>query len=118
MTLDMNCQVAPFDNPAVRRALKLAIDREDIITKVFLGEAARPAMTIRWQRSCRSGSKRRPNIAMIPMLPALLAEAEVEGPVVDLSVADLAFPGAIEAGVLFREHAAKPGSSQSDPGGR
>jgi peptide/nickel transport system substrate-binding protein len=38
LTFDMNCSVAPFDNPAVRKALKLAIDREDIIAKVFLGE--------------------------------------------------------------------------------
>ncbi len=109
LTFDMNCQVAPFDNPAVRRALKLAIDREDIITKVFLGEAEtgndNPVAKIMpfWAETPPE-HRYDPDAAR-----ALLAEAGVEGLVVDLSVADSAFPGAIEAGVLFREHAAKAG---------
>ncbi|MBL3674845.1 ABC transporter substrate-binding protein [Paracoccus aerius] len=109
LTFDMNCQTAPFDNPAVRKALKLAIDREDIITKVFLGEAEigndNPVARIMpfWTETPPE-HRYDPEAAR-----ALLAEAGIEGLVVDLSVADSAFPGAIEAAVLFREHAAKAG---------
>ena len=38
-SFDMNTQVAPYDNLDVRLALKYAIDREEILTKVFLGTA-------------------------------------------------------------------------------
>jgi peptide/nickel transport system substrate-binding protein len=38
-TFDMDTRVAPLDNNDVRMALKYALDREDIIEKVFLGEA-------------------------------------------------------------------------------
>ncbi|TXI04448.1 MAG: peptide ABC transporter substrate-binding protein, partial [Pseudorhodobacter sp.] len=109
LTFDMNCSVAPFDNPAVRKALKLAIDREDIIAKVFLGEGeagndnpVAPIMPL-WAET-PPAHRYDPDAAR-----ALLAEAGVEGLVVDLSVSESAFPGAVEAGVLFREHAAKAG---------
>jgi peptide/nickel transport system substrate-binding protein len=109
LTFDMNCQVAPFDNPAVRKALKLSIDREDIIAKVFLGEAEagndNPVARIMpyWVETP-------PEYNYDPeAAKALLAEAGIERLVVDLSVADSAFPGAVEAAVLFQEHAAKAG---------
>ncbi|NGM46037.1 ABC transporter substrate-binding protein [Rhodobacter sp. SGA-6-6] len=109
LTFDMNCSVAPFDNPAVRKALKLAIDREDIIAKVFLGEGeagndnpVAPIMPL-WAET-PPPHRYDPEAAR-----ALLAEAGIEGLTVDLSTAESAFPGAIEAAVLFREHAAKAG---------
>ncbi|WP_313349439.1 ABC transporter substrate-binding protein [Paracoccus sp. (in: a-proteobacteria)] len=109
LTFDMNCAVAPFDNPPVRKALKLAIDREDIIAKVFLGEGevgndnpVAPIMPL-WAETP-------PQYVYDPEAArALLKEAGMEGLQVNLSVSDSAFPGAIEAAVLFREHAAKAG---------
>jgi peptide/nickel transport system substrate-binding protein len=109
LTFDMNCSVPPFDNPVVRKALKLAIDREDILAKVFMGEA--------------EGGNDNPAAAIMPgyvatppvhaydpeAARALLAEAGIENLTVDLSVAESAFPGAIEAAVLFKEHAARAG---------
>ena len=109
LTFDMNCQLAPYDNPAVRQALKLAIDREDIITKVFLGEAEtgndNPVAKIMplWAETPPE-HRYDPDAAR-----KILADAGIEGLVVDLSVSESAFPGAVEAGVLFREHAAKAG---------
>jgi peptide/nickel transport system substrate-binding protein len=109
LTFDMNCSVAPYDNPAVRKALKLALDRDDIIAKVFLGEATKgndnPAARIM------------PYFAETPpqydydpeAARAILKEAGLDGVSVDLSVAESAFPGAIDAAVLFREQAAKAG---------
>ena len=40
-SFDMDTTVAPFDNPDVRLALKYAIDRDDIIEKVFLSEGTK-----------------------------------------------------------------------------
>ncbi len=39
ITLPMHVDTAPFDNPDVRMALKLAIDREDMIEKIAFGAA-------------------------------------------------------------------------------
>lgn len=109
LTFDMNCSTAPYDNPAVRKALKLAIDRDDIIAKVFMGEAEKgndnPVASIMplWAETP-------PQYAYDPdAARALLQEAGLEDVTVNLSVADTAFPGAIEAAVLFREHAARAG---------
>ena len=44
-SFDMNVQQAPFDNVDVRTALKYAIDREDIVTRVYAG-MRNPATTI------------------------------------------------------------------------
>ncbi|AXQ94778.1 ABC transporter substrate-binding protein [Cereibacter azotoformans] len=109
LTFDMNCQTAPFDHPAVRQALKLSLDREDVIAKVFLGEGEtgndNPVARIMPFRAETPPEHRYdPEAAR-----ALLAEAGIEGLTVDLSVAESAFPGAVEAGVLFREHAARAG---------
>ncbi|MER8842679.1 ABC transporter substrate-binding protein [Mesorhizobium sp. M0913] len=38
-TLPMNVTMAPFDNPDVRMALKWAINRQEIVDKIFLGHA-------------------------------------------------------------------------------
>ena len=37
ITLPMFCDVAPFDNVDVRMALKLAIDRDEIVEKIVFG---------------------------------------------------------------------------------
>ncbi len=109
LTFDMNCSVAPYDNPAVRKALKLAIDREDILQKVFLGEAEIGNDTP-VARIMPLFAETPPQYAYDPEAArAILAEAGLTDVTVDLSVAESAFPGAVEAAVLFKEHAAKAG---------
>lgn len=107
-TFDMNTNVAPFDNPDVRLALKYAIDRDDIIEKVFLGEGRKgndnPVSTI--QPFYHAMPQREYSIEKAK---EHLAKAGLETVTVDLSVAENAFPGAIEAAVLFKEHAAPAG---------
>lgn len=41
ITLPMFCDTAPFDNPDVRNALKLAMNRDDIIEKITFGAATK-----------------------------------------------------------------------------
>lgn len=109
LTFDMNCKVAPYDNPAVRKALKLSIDRNDILQKVFLGEGEIGNDTP-VARIMPYFSETPPQHQYDPEAArAILAEAGLEGVTVDLSVAESAFPGAVEAAVLFKEHAAKAG---------
>lgn len=108
VTFDMDTNVAPFDNNDVRLALKYAIDREDIIEKVFLGEARvgndnpiAPIMPFSREFPQRSYS--------IDKAKEHLAKAGLESVSVDLSTADNAFLGAVEAAVLYQSHAAPAG---------
>ena len=97
-SFDMDTKVAPFDNPDVRQALKYAIDRDDIIAKVFLGEGEagndNPVAKIMplWAETPPE-HRYDPEAAR-----KILADAGVKDLVVDLSVSDSAFPGAVEAG--------------------
>jgi peptide/nickel transport system substrate-binding protein len=108
-TFDMNIQAAPFNNPDVRMALKYAIDRREILNKAFLGNAKVAnddpiAPQIRF--AIDPDPKHTYDVAKAK---EHLKKADLETLEVDLSVADTAFPGAIEAALLFKEHAAKAG---------
>lgn len=107
-SFDMDTKVAPFDNPDVRMALKYALDRDDIVEKVFLGEATKgndnpvaSIMKYHHELPQREYS--------IEKAKEHLAKAGLDSVTVDLSVAENAFAGAIEAAVLYQEHAAKAG---------
>ncbi|MCV3210829.1 ABC transporter substrate-binding protein [Mesorhizobium sp. YC-39] len=108
-TFDMDTSTAPFDNPDVRLALKYAIDRDDIVRKVFLGEAIKGndspvASTMPFHIEPKPVFN-----YDIDKAKAHLAKAGLTSLDVDLSVAEAAFPGAIDAAVLFQQHAAKAG---------
>lgn len=107
--LPMNTTIAPFDNPDVRNALKWAVDREDIAKKVFLGHATvgndNPiAPAIKFATNPEPVYKYDPDRAK-----DLLKKAGLSNLKVDLSVADAAFTGAVDAAVLFQQTAAKAG---------
>ena len=68
-TFDMDTSTAPFDNLDVRLALKYAIDRDDIIRKVFLGEAIKGNWIRRSLRPCRSTPTRRRNMTTTSRRP-------------------------------------------------
>jgi peptide/nickel transport system substrate-binding protein len=105
----MNVQQPPFDNPDVRNALKYAIDREAIAQKVFRGYATvgndNPiAPTVKFATSPEPIHRYDPAKAK-----ELLRKAGLETLRIDLSVADAAFAGAIDAGTLFQESAKAAG---------
>ena len=105
----MDTTAKPFYKPDVRMAFKYAIDRDDIIRKVFLGEAMKGNDTP-VASSMPFYKNPSPQIDYnIEKAKEHLAKAGLTSLDVDLSVAGAAFPGAIDAAVLFKEHAAKAG---------
>lgn len=109
VTMPMHTNAAPFDNPDVRNALKLSVNREDLIEKIQFGAATigndfhhSPAMPYFPE-----------SIEQRPYDPdqakALLAKAGMEGLTVSLSTADSVTSGAVDAAVLYAEHAKAAG---------
>lgn len=105
----MNVTVAPFDNVDVRLALKWAIDREEIVKKVLLGHGKAGndnplAPSIKYATNPEPAYAYDPDKAKFHLKKAGLSSLKV-----DLSAADAAFAGAVDAAVLMRESAAKAG---------
>ena len=109
ITMPMFCDTAPFDDVNVRNALKLAMNREEIIDKIAFGEATMgndfhhsPAMPYFpegiEQRSYDPDEAR-----------SLLKKAGAENLEVSLSTADSVFSGAVDMCVLYAEQAAEAG---------
>lgn len=108
ITMPMFCDVAPFDNVDVRNALKLAINREEIIEKIAFGTAI-PG----------NDAHVSPNMPYWADLPqrkydpdeakALLKKAGQENLKVSLSVADSVYSGAVDLCVLYAEQAKAAG---------
>jgi peptide/nickel transport system substrate-binding protein len=105
----MNVTQAPFDNPDVRNALKFALDREEIVKKVYQGYATAGndnpiAPSVQYAINPEPIHNLNPD-----KVKELLKKAGVENLTVDLSVSDAAFTGAVDAATLFKESAAKCG---------
>jgi peptide/nickel transport system substrate-binding protein len=105
----MNVTQPPFDNPEVRKALKYAVDRQAIVDKIFRGYATASndnpiAPTVKFAVDPQPVHKYDPEMAK-----SLLKKAGLESLKVDLSVADAAFAGAVDAGALFQESAKAAG---------
>ncbi|WP_317057097.1 ABC transporter substrate-binding protein [Roseovarius rhodophyticola] len=109
VTMPMHTNAAPFDNPDVRNALKLSVNREELIEKIQFGAATigndfhhSPAMPYFPE-----------SIEQRPYDPdqakALLKKAGAEGLTVNLSTADSVTSGAVDAAVLYAEHAKAAG---------
>ena len=106
---DMNMQVAPFDNPHVRLALKYAIDREEILEKVFFGNAT-IGNDNNVAKSLKFAAETPPQYKYdVEKAKEHLKRAGLTSVTVDLSVSDAAFPGAVTAALLFKDQAARAG---------
>jgi len=107
--LPMDVNAKPFDNVDVRTALKYAIDRDDIVKKIFLGHGTvgndNPiAPVVKFAIDAQPKFTYDPDKAKAHLKKAGLSNLKV-----DLSVADAAFNGAVDCAVLYKEHAAKAG---------
>ncbi len=108
-TIPMHCNTDPFKNNDVRLALKYSIDREALLQTVLrghgrvgndhpIGQANRYVDNNLEQRTYD------PDKAKFHLKKAGMSSLKV-----DLSAADAAFAGAVDAAVLFKEHAKKSG---------
>jgi len=108
-TFPMLTGVKPYDNADVRMALKLAFDRQEMVDKILQGHGAvandhpiGPANQY-WHKDLAQ-REYDPEKAK-----ALLKKAGMEGLTVDLSAANAAFPGALDAAQLLQASAKKAG---------
>ena len=106
-SIPMRTHLAPFDDMNVRRALKYALDREAMLQMVlrghgYIGNDHPIGKSNRFYAADLPQKNYDPDKAKYYLKQSGLSELSV-----DLSAADAAFGGAVDAAVLFKEHAAK-----------
>jgi len=108
-SVPMRTDTPPFDNNDVRLALKHAVDREALLKAILRGHGYlgndHPI-----GRPNRYHASELPQRAFDPERARFhLKRAGLSSLTVDLSAADAAFAGAVDAAVLYKEQAAKAG---------
>ncbi len=110
-TFPMHADKAPFDNNDVRMALKLAMDRTQLVTTILrgYGEAGNDH-PIGPANLYRATAEELPQREFDPERAKFhLKQAGLDSLSVELYVASSAFEGAVETGALFQETAAQAG---------
>lgn len=105
----MRADTPPFDNNDVRLALKYSVDREALLQNVLrghgvLGNDHPIGLSNRYHADELPQRQYDPEKAKFHLKKAGMSDLKV-----DLSAADAAFGGAVDAAVLMKEHAAKSG---------
>lgn len=108
-TFPMDTRQAPFDNVDVRRALKYAINREEIVQKVLqgYGNIGNDHPISPSTQFFAEGLEQTPYDP--EKAKEHLKKAGMDSLSVDFHVADAAFAGAVDAAVLYAEHAKPAG---------
>jgi peptide/nickel transport system substrate-binding protein len=108
-TFPMRVDAKPFDNYDFRMALKLSVDREQLVNKILLGHGAlgndHPISTANTYHNSELPQRSYdPDQARFH-----LKKAGMEGMTVDLSASEAAFSGAVDAALLIKDTAANSG---------
>ena len=108
-TFPMRTNVAPFDDNNVRMAIKHAINREEMVEKILqgFGVVGNDHPIGPGQRFFAKDLEQR--VYDPDKAKHYLKQAGMDSLTVDLSVADAAFAGAVDAGALFAESAKAAG---------
>ena len=108
-TFPMLTKLSPFDNVNVRKALKHAVNRQEMVDKILQGHGA-------VANDIPIGPANQYFASDLPMneydpdkAKFFLKEAGMEGLSVDLSASDAAFPGAVDAAQLYQASAKAAG---------
>ncbi|WP_020593796.1 ABC transporter substrate-binding protein [Kiloniella laminariae] len=108
-TFPMRTDIGPFTDNNVRLALKYAIDRQEILDKVLRGHGTIGNDNPIGPSYRYFASEISPRAYDPDQAKHHLKKAGAEGLTVDLSAADAAFAGAVDAAVLYKEQAARAG---------
>ena len=104
-TLPMLTNVAPFDNLNVRKALKHAINRQEMVDKILLGHGAVGNDHPIGPANQFYAADLPQNDYDLDKAKFYLKEAGMDSLNIDLSAANAAFPGAIDAAQLYQSSA-------------
>jgi peptide/nickel transport system substrate-binding protein len=108
-TLPMRTDMAPFDDNNVRMALKHAMDREDIVDKILRGHGV-PGQDTPITPANRFYADDIEHATYDPDKARwYMDQSDYAGSTFDLSTSDAAFVGAVDAAVIYKEHAAAAG---------
>ncbi|MET2833031.1 ABC transporter substrate-binding protein [Mesorhizobium shangrilense] len=108
-TMPMDVRKAPFNNVDVRLALKYSLDREKLLETILLGHGEvgndHPISSMnRYHNGDLPQKKYDPDKAKFHLKKAGASDLSV-----DLYVSDAAFAGAVDAAVLYQQHAKQCG---------
>ncbi|MCP3689782.1 MAG: ABC transporter substrate-binding protein [Gammaproteobacteria bacterium] len=108
-TFPMRVDQKPFDNYDLRMAVKLSVDREQLVQKILLGHGAigndHPISTANPYHNGEMAQRTYdPDKARYH-----LKKSGMEGVTLDLGTSDAAFSGAVDAALLIKDSAAKAG---------
>ncbi|WP_299906821.1 ABC transporter substrate-binding protein [uncultured Paracoccus sp.] len=105
----MHCDTAPFDNHDLRMALKLAINREEMLEKILMGYGT-VGNDIPINKAYPLFDDSIPQRTYDPAAAAeFYKKSGHDGSPIVLKVSEVAFPGAIDAAQLFQQSAAAAG---------
>ncbi|WP_051927552.1 ABC transporter substrate-binding protein [Ruegeria halocynthiae] len=105
----MQTDVAPFDNPDLRMALKLAVNRQELVDKVFAGLAT-PGNDFPVNSSYPLFDDSIPQREYdVAKAAELYKKSGHDGSPIVLHVSDVAFQGAVDAASLFQQSAQAAG---------
>ncbi len=106
-TMPMRTDTAPFDDNNVRMAIKLGLDREALLRTLLRGHGALGNDHPISPANPYYASELEQRVYDPDKAKWYLKQSGLDGITVDLSAADAAFAGAVDAAVLYKEHAAK-----------